>query len=36
MEKNIVDKIMEEKRDEKDHLIIDALVDIYKQKYSNY
>jgi len=34
--KNIVDKIMEEKRDEKDRLIIDALVDIYKQKYSNY
>lgn len=36
MEKNIVDKIMEEKRNEKDRLIIDALVDIYKQKYSTY
>lgn len=34
--KNIVDKIMEEKREEKDRLLIDALVDIYKQKYSNY
>ena len=34
--KNIMDKVIEEKREEKDHQIIDAIIDIYKQKYNNY
>lgn len=33
---NIMDKIMKEKREERDQLIIDAIIDIYNQKYDNY
>ena len=33
---NIVDQVMKEKREEQEHLLIDALVNIYKQKYSSY
>ena len=33
---SIMDKTINEKRKEKDYLIIDAIIDIYNQKYNNY